>query len=217
MTLVVADVMEAMGRIMDLAVSTGGFVVRTDAHHEGEKLIATVQVRVPAEAFEATVEALRKMAVKVDSEGITGQDVTEEYIDLDAQIRNLQATEAQLQKFLEKATNVDETLKVYRELTNVRSQIDRIKGRMDYLKKSSALSTITVTLRPQEKEKPIVQEEGFDPGRTLRDALRALVRALQGLVNLLIWLLVFALPVVVILLLPFLVLWVVWRAKRRRG
>ena len=106
---------------------------------------------------------------------------------------------------------MDEALKVYRELTKIRGQIERIQGRLNYLSKCADMSTITVNLRPKAKEAPIVKA-GWQPLETLKNALRSLVSVAQGLINLGIWLLIFS-PVWGGLLL---IVWWLRRRLRRR-
>jgi ABC-type multidrug transport system fused ATPase/permease subunit len=158
---------------------------------------------------------LRKLAIKVDVDNSSSQDVTEEFVDLDARMKVYEATEQQLLKFLEKTQSVDESLKVYRELTNVRSQIESLKGRMNYLQKSADMSGITVQLKGEEKEKPIVEESGWNPGKVVRDALRSLVTGLQNLLNLLIYVGLFILPILLIVGIVFLIVRAIWRRLRR--
>jgi len=215
-SITVKDTQEALGQVSALAGELKGYVVTSNSRYEGDRLLATVTIRVPAASFDDALARLRKIASKVDSENTSGQDVTEEYTDLTAQLKNLEATEAQLLKFLDRTQNVDEALKVYRELTNIRGQIERIKGRMNYLEKSAAMSTITVNIRPQPKDEPIVKEEGWQPLRVMRDALRALVSALEGIANVAIWIVLFLLPILLVLLAPFILIWLVWLWSRKR-
>jgi hypothetical protein len=211
MSLIITDTQEAIGTVTAMATSAGGFVLNTNTYHEDDQLLATAVIKVPVEKFEDTLARLRQMAFKVDAESTSGQDVTEEYADLEAQLRNLKATEEQLLTFLDKTQNVDEALKVYRELSNIRGQIERLQGRMNYLSKSADMSTITVNLRPKAKEAPIVKA-GWQPLETLKSALRALVTFAQGLINLGIWLLIFS-PLWGI---PLLIVWWLRRRLRRR-
>lgn len=215
-SITVRDTQEALGQVSALAGELKGYVVTSSSRYEGDRLFATVTIRVPATSFDDALTRLRKIASKVDSENTSGQDVTEEYTDLTAQLKNLEATEAQLLKFLDRTQNVDEALKVYRELTNIRGQIERIKGRMNYLEKSAAMSTITVNIRPQPKDEPIVKEEGWQPLRVMRDALRALVSALEGIANVAIWIVLFLLPILLVLLAPFILIWLLWLWSRKR-
>nr|NIO00021.1 DUF4349 domain-containing protein [Anaerolineae bacterium]NIQ82787.1 DUF4349 domain-containing protein [Anaerolineae bacterium] len=90
--------------------------------------------------------------------------------------------------------------------------------RMQYLENVSALATLTINLTPEEEVEPVV-EPGWEPLRQARDALRSLVTALQGLVEVLIWVAFFFLPLVALLALPFVLAWVgwyLWRRRRRR-
>ncbi len=215
-SITVRDTQEALGQVSALAGELKGYVVTSSSRYEGDRLFATVTIKVPATSFDDALARLRKIASKVDSENTSGQDVTEEYTDLTAQLKNLEATEAQLLKFLDRTQNVDEALKVYRELTNIRGQIERIKGRMNYLEKSAAMSTITVNIRPQPKDEPIVKEEGWQPLRVMRDALRALVSALEGIANVAIWIVLFLLPILLVLLAPFILIWLAWLWSRKR-
>lgn len=216
LTLTVKDVTDVVGKVTALANASGGFVLRTDSRYQGEALIATVTIKVPAESFDSIIADLRKMAIKVDAENTSSQDVTEEYVDLAARLKVYEATEQQLMTFLQKTQNVDESLKVYRELNNVRSQIESAKGRMDYLQKSAAMSTLTVQIKPEDKEKPIIKEEGWDPLRIVRDALRWLVSALQYLFNVLVFVVFGVIPVLLAVAIPLLILRAFWRWLRRR-
>jgi hypothetical protein len=115
----------------------------------------------------------------------------------------------------QKTGKAEDILAVYRELTQIRGQIEQVKGRMQYLEKLSAMATISIGLTPEEAPRPVV-EEGWRPDRTVRDALRTLVTALQFLADLGIWIVGFVLPIMLVLLSPFIVLWVIWRTFRRR-
>jgi hypothetical protein len=135
--------------------------------------------------------------------------VTEEYVDLDAQLRNLEATRNRLLGFLEKAVKVEDALEVNRALTDIQGQIERIQGRMKYLKQSAALSTVTVTFYPESKT-PVVEEGAWRPAEVARRALRALLGFFKFLANLAIVLAIFA-PV----WLPLYLLLRWWRKRRR--
>jgi PKD repeat protein len=92
------------------------------------------------------MQALQDLAVDVKSVSTSGQDVTEEYVDLNSKLGNLEASESQLLKLMEKAGTVEEILKVQQQLVSTRENIEVIKGRMQYLEQSSALSYIYASL-----------------------------------------------------------------------
>jgi hypothetical protein len=146
MSLVVEDVNFSLSKIEDLATTNGGYVINSDIREEQSRLYASISFKVVASKFEDTLQALRNLAVDVRSESTSGQDVTEEYVDLDAQLRNLEASETQLLDLMEKAGSVKDILEVQQQLTTTRGQIEQIKGRMQYLEQSTALSSIYVNL-----------------------------------------------------------------------
>ena len=119
--------------------------------------------------------------------------------------------------FLEEAEDTEDTeaaLSVYTELQRIQGEIERIKGRIQYLEQASALSSVTLTLIPDALARP-VSVAGWRPQGTLRQAFEALIGTLQFLVEALIWVLVYLLPVALLVLgLPLGVL--VWLVRRRR-
>ena len=146
MDLVVVDVAAAMERISGLARDYDGFVVASNSWQERERMMGNIAIRVTAAHFDDAVRALRALAVEVRSESTSGQDVTEEYVDLTARLKTLEAAEAQLLKLMEQAGRVSDILEVQRELVKTRGDIEQTKGRMQYLEKSSSMSYIQVSL-----------------------------------------------------------------------
>lgn len=144
--LVVEDVTVAIDQITTMADGFGGYVVSSNMWKQGERLAGSITIRVAAEHFDNAMRALRGLAVDVTSETSTSKDVTEEYVDLSAKLQNLEATEAQLLKIMEKAETVEDILDVQRELSNTRGEIERTKARMQYLEQTSSTSLIQVSL-----------------------------------------------------------------------
>jgi hypothetical protein len=108
---------------------------------------AQLSVAVPVAQFENAMRAFRTLG-SVTNETASGQDVTEEYVDLDSRLGNLQATQTRLRSFLDQATNVTETLAIDRELRQIEEELELIQGRMTYLAGRAAFSTIDLTLNP---------------------------------------------------------------------
>jgi hypothetical protein len=154
MALVVEDVGASLTQITTLADAFGGYVVNSDIREDKNRLYASVSFRVDANRFNEALQALRDLAVDIRSESTSGQDVTEEYVDLNAKLRNLEASEAQLLELMKQAGDVSEILGVQRELTDTRGEIEQIKGRMQYLEQSAALAYISASL---EQSKLVVE------------------------------------------------------------
>jgi len=107
-----------------------------------------ISIRVPDGKFEQALAELRDLSVRVESESTDSQDVTEEYVDLQSRLKNAQATENQYLALLQKAENVEDILRIYERLSQVRSEIEQLKGRIQYLENTSSMSLISTRLEP---------------------------------------------------------------------
>jgi hypothetical protein len=216
-SVVVRDAAEALRRVTFLAEAKGGYVSETRQWKEGEQVRATVTLRVPTAELTSTLAALRSLGVRTESEHVTAQDVTEEFADLGAQLRNLQATEVELRELLrtirERTQKAGEVMEIYSEITKVRGEIERIQGRMNYLSHVTALSTITAELIPDALAAPVV-EPGWQPVATVKAATRALVNSLKGLADVLVWGVLYVLPIALIFVGFFLALRAAWLRTR---
>ncbi|MFQ5578407.1 MAG: DUF4349 domain-containing protein [Anaerolineae bacterium] len=219
--LVVKDTAATVQAITALAGSVGGYVSEANIYNAEGVPRGSITIRVPAETYQQVLQQLRDMAVRVEEENSSTQDVTEEFVDLEARKANLERTEAALQELLatrQKTGKTEDILDVYRELTNVRGQIEQIQGRLNYLSRAAALSTIRITLTPDVLAQPITVA-GWQPTGIAREAFRALISALQWVVKIWIWLLIFVLPLAIVLFAPLiLVIWLLvrWRRSRKR-
>jgi PKD repeat protein len=146
MSIVVEDVTVAINRIAGLAESGQGYVVSSNSWRDNERLSGTISIRIPAEGFSNIMKQIGDLAVEITNQTTTAQDVTEEYVDLTAKLKTLEATEQQLLTIMAKAEKVEDILAVQAQLTNIQTQIEQTKGRMQYLEKTAAMSLITVNL-----------------------------------------------------------------------
>ena len=174
----VKDVTGSYGDITRIATGAGGFISTSNFSNAGESQVATVSLRVPATRYQQVLADLRALGVKVDNETSNASDVTDEYADLAARQRNLEAAETQLLTLLGQAKNVAEVLQVQDRLTSVRGQIEQAKGRQALLDKLSDLATISVSLRPvrrQHQQRPLDGLRGAStrPGQTAWPSWRA--------------------------------------------
>ncbi len=216
LSIVVKDTNEALRQISALATQMDGFVVTSHTSRVDQATRGSITIRVPAERFDDALQQIEALATDVETRDIRGQDVTEQYVDLQSRLRNLEATEAQLQKIMQRADKIEDVLNVYRQLSETRSQIEQVKGRIQFLEQSAALSSITVDLIPDELAQPIAVG-GWRPTGTARNALQALVRTLQGLADIAIWLALYVLPILVVLAVPIVIIVVIVRRLRRRA
>jgi len=148
MTIEVRDADAAAEELINLTVDFGGYVIgqRIWTGSDGFRF-ADIEVAVPVNQFEAAMRAFRTLGIVLD-ESATGEDVTDEYVDLNSRLGNLYATQDRLRTFLEQATTISETLAVHNELTAIEQEIGVIQGRINFLQDRSSFSTITVNLQP---------------------------------------------------------------------
>ena len=207
----VESVPDAMNAVRGLVDGAGGFVVGSSSRFQGEKEFASLTLRVPATAYNQVMTSLRRLAAKVTREDGTARDVMEEFTDLDAQLRNLEATEAQYLQLMKRANTIDEILKVQAQLTRVQGQIERIKGRMNLLQRTSDMATVVVHLAPVDGVNGGEPPEGWDPGRSVRDAWEQSLVIVQAVADAGIRVAVFSWWLVPLALLA----WLAWTLARR--
>ena len=207
MELVVEDITQTVEEITQMSLAFGGYVVSSYVRGEEEDMRGWITFRVPDDKFETALEQLRDMAVRVESESTYSQDVTEEYIDLQARLANAEATEQQYLVLLDKAEEIDDILSIYNYLNRIRSEIEQLKGRIQYLEQTTSTSLISVSLEPEEA----VIGDGWSIMDVLKAAARGLVTAGKVLGTIAIWLLIF-IPIWGTALGIFL-----WRRHKRRA
>lgn len=192
LAMVVSDVSEAIKKIGQYAQDKGGYIVTSNITKDTVSPSGNITLRLPVKEFDNGYSEIKSMG-EVKSENTSGQDVTEEYVDLDAQLRNLRASESQFLEIMKRASRIEDVLAVQRELTLVRGQIERTEGRMKYLKESASFSTLTVYLSTNPSNLPVVDDSGetWKPLAVFKDAVRDLLDIGKSLVNGVIWLVVF--------------------------
>jgi N6-adenosine-specific RNA methylase IME4 len=187
-SLVVDDVSQTQEEIAGLAERLGGWVVNSNIYGEEEKR-GWISIRIPSDKFDQALGELRAMAVRVTSESTSTQDITEEYVDLESRLRNAEATESQYLALLERAEEVEDILRIYESLSQIRYEIEQIKGRMQYLEQISAMSMISINLEPALG--PLVSP-GWSASEALNSAVRGLTTFGQGLGTAFIWIGIFS-------------------------
>lgn len=190
-SLVVKDVASSIVKIQEFAKAKGGFVVSSNISKNGLSPNGHVTIRIPSEVFDGGVAELKALG-EVKSEQMNGQDVTEEFADLSAQLRNLKVTETQLLEIMKKAQKIEDILSVQRELTNLQGQIEVLQGRIKYLDQSAKLSTLSIYLATDAQNLPVVDsQEKWKPLAEIKNALRSLVEVGKDLGSLIIWFVVY--------------------------
>ncbi len=217
----------AIDRSMQVVSDVGGYIISSRVWYQesnGENYkFATLSLGVPVSQFETAMRRLRGLALRVLDENASGQDVTSEYVDLQSQLGNLEATRDRIRTFLDDAKTIEESLRINQELTNIEGQIEQVKGRINFLSNRSAYSTITVNFEPDipaltptptSTPMPTPTPKVWNPGETMGHATDTLTSIYQGFVEIAIWLLVVVIP---LLAPPALILWGLYKLLNRKS
>jgi len=227
MQLLVKDTDVAIDRMTQVVGDLGGYIISSrvwyQPWYDGENYkYATITMGVPVENFERALIRLRELSIQVVNEDASGEDVTDQFVDLQSQLTNLEATRERIKTFLDQAQNVDEALRINQELAEIERQIEEIKGRMNYLADRSAFSTITVNFEPELPEIvptptptaiPTATPTPWSPASTLDDSVKSVTRAYQGIVEFLIWFFIVLVPIAAPVIF---IIWLIWRVVNRR-
>lgn len=207
---VVDDVKTKVDQVLNYVQSKNGYMVSSSINQPEENPFATLVVRLPREELRPAIEKLRGLALKITSENIIGRDVTDQYIDLEERLTTLYKTKAKFEDILDKATKVDDILRVQRELISLQGQIDNLKGQQKYLEKTAENAKLTVYLASDELALPYMPAKNeFRPKVVFKLAVRSLVNNLRSIARLAIWLGVYS-----IIFAPILI--IIYFVKRRK-
>ena len=195
----------------------GAFVVSAEEHGgtEDSQPYITMSIRIPAARFDEAMDRLADLAVTVYSSNESAQDVTEEYVDLEARLESLDAARQRLLVIMEEARNTEDLLQAEQQLTQREAEIESIKGRMQYLEQSAALSSIWIELQPYILNQPVGDE--WRPAETTRRAVDTLLDALRSFGDFAIFFAIAILPwlAAIGLVILAIVLLIRWRARVR--
>ena len=188
------DIDGTLNRIRSLAEGYNGYVAGTSRSMIGNQALADITIRIPQNRFRSTIDDILTYG-KVLDERSTSEDVTEQYIDLKARLKNLKILEESLADLLNRTATIEEILKVEQELARIRGEIDSLQGQLNYLERNVTMSMIKVSLR--EPSSPFTPP-GMDWGETFETAIRGLFAVISGLIILIIAIL----PLIVIIGIP---------------
>jgi hypothetical protein len=144
-----------LDKIIDISEGNGG--------HLGTRRDLGVTVRVPSVHFRETLAKIGELG-EITHQSITAEDVSEEYHDAEVRLANMKASQKRLQEFLAKSANMNDMLTLERELERISMDIDRVEGRMRFLREHVAFSTLTISLTARPKSQPVVAGGGGTGG-----------------------------------------------------
>jgi hypothetical protein len=221
LTMEVGSTTDTQHRIVSIAEAHGGFVVTSEAKQRESKepaqrtLDIRLVVRIPENRFGSALDQIRGLTSNLTEEKVSGQDVTEEFIDLEARIRTQKALEAQFLQIMRQTGKIVDALEVQRQIAEVRSDIERLEGRKRFLENRSSLSTITVNIISP-KPMVVVPTTGFRS--SVREAVSESFDVGSEIVLFFVRFLIVMIPISVFVLLPggLVLRYFIRRAKRMR-
>jgi hypothetical protein len=204
---------DATRRLLVIAETAGGFIADSSYTEEGGAPRGTFVLRVPALRFSEAVRQVEALGT-VQRRQIGGQDVTEEYVDLEARIRNLERQEARLLTFMDRATRIPDLMAIENEVARVRGEIERLTGRLRYLANRVELATIQAEVRQKPRKGP----GGFwDFDQTIARIQAAFLNTVRELLGITEGLVAFAAAVLPLVVLGAVAWGLLRRSQRRAG
>ncbi len=204
-SLLVKDVVASLTTIKTKTTSLGGYMVDSSLTRPEEAASGQITLRIPSEKLDEALSFLRSLSVKVVSENLVGEDVTDQFVDNDARLAILVANKARFEEIMNKAVTVQDILQVQQEIFNIQSQIDAIKGQQNYLTKTSQMAKLTAYLSTDELALPYAPAQPWRPEVVFKLAVRSLLGSLQGLGSKIIWLAVYSVIWLPLLIIAFVV------------
>lgn len=221
MSIVVADPKARMDEIAGLAVEMGGFVVSSNLYQStyGPNQIevpeGSITIRVPAKKLDEALEKIKADVVEVTYENRSGQDVTSQYVDLQSRLKAKQEAEKKLLQIMDTATNAEDVLAIYMQVQSIQTEIESLKGQIQYYDESVALSAVSIRLVAEETVKPI-EIGGWKLQGTANDAVQDLIQFTQGFTRFLIRFVLTILPALILIAIPAYAIFIGGRALFRR-
>src|SRR5881628_3210635 len=178
-------------RAQAIASGLGGDVLNLSQSGTADTRSASLTIRVPSNRFGDALQALKSLEGEVQTSGVSAQDVTDQFVDLQARLTAKQAEEQRYLAILNRANTIDEILKVDASLANVRTQIEQLTAQINGIKSRTEFSTIVLSVTPQTPAPIDNTVKGWDPANALARALAAFGALFQVFADLAIWALVF--------------------------
>jgi len=220
LSLQVKDLQSARQQCSVLVSEMGGYIEQSDTYDESDHASSPIlRLRIPPSRLDEAINRLKKVSIRVDHEKLESKDVTREYIDLDAHLRNLQAEEQQYLAILKKASTVKDTLDVTQHLNDVRGRIDQLQAQLKYLSHQIELSAVSLNLHMNAATLSAIH---WTPSLTAKNAVHDLAQGLADWADVLLSILI-ELPLILLWLattgIAAIIIWkpsrFVWRRLRK--
>ncbi|HFC76853.1 MAG TPA: DUF4349 domain-containing protein [Candidatus Moranbacteria bacterium] len=211
LNLKVDKISQATEEISNIIQGLGGEIFSTNFSEriKGQRR-GNLTVKVPVVKFSEAISKIKNVATQVINETTTGRDVTEQYADLQVQLRNKQAEEASFVKILDRAGKIDDVLAVTKQIARVRGEIERLQGRIKYMNSQTEMSTITINLSEDTEMTSI--SDNWRPWQTVKKSFQELINNIQDSIDGIIRFLIVGIPSII----PFVIFLAIiyWGGKK---
>ncbi|MEH7082438.1 DUF4349 domain-containing protein [Neobacillus drentensis] len=201
----------------DKVIKYGGYITESNVSKEGkEQVSGSIRIRIPQKNFQAFLHDAESQAAEVLQRNITGQDVTEEYVDLESRLKSKRVVEERLTTFMKSAVKTEDLLKISADLAVVQEEIEAIEGKMKFLENQTSLSTVNITLYEKNVVIPTIDKDKLNTWeKTKKQFMKSINMLLVGLSGLVVFI-VGNIPVIAILLLLGFLSVFFYRKKKNR-
>ncbi|HMD01716.1 MAG TPA: DUF4349 domain-containing protein [Candidatus Baltobacteraceae bacterium] len=191
--LIVPNVDDAIGEVTRIAHATGGDVrsLQDNAPDAGSARSATIQISVPHDRFETTLNQLGAIG-RVRSRSIGAEDVSDQIVDSQARLRNLRHEEADLVRIMDRSGKMEDVLSVEQELSSVRQQIEQLDAELRSTQSRVAYSSIAVTMTAEQASSVVEIGPLAELGNSWKNATHAAAGLLRSIAALALWLVAFS-------------------------
>jgi len=186
-SLLVKNVTESVEKVKSKTTELLGYVINTNINRSEFGETAYIDIRVPSNKMDEVTTFLRGLAVKVVSENVKGTDITDQYVDVQERIKQLETEKAAFQEFFKKAQNVTEMMQIQESIFSVQDQIDSYKGQIKYMEGASETTKLSIAISTDELGLPYSPAQPWRPEAILKQAVRSFVGTLQAIGTLAIW------------------------------
>ncbi len=196
LTMRVNDADRAVEQMTAVAVEHEGEIYSSNFYQDTQNIKnGSVEVRVPVDRFDSAFAALKKVATAVVGESTYGQDVTLEYRDLQARLKNKQAEEQSFLKLLDQSGKLSDVIDVTREVSRVRGEIEQLQAQITYMESQTDYAMISISLTEDEN---VTFSDQWRPMQVAKETVNALFKDMQGFVNFVIVLVIRVIPIMVL-------------------
>ncbi|OAB43744.1 DUF4349 domain-containing protein [Paenibacillus glacialis] len=205
----------AQSEVRNLASLSGGYIVEFSEDQSTQEVGGTFVLKVPVNGFSSLLDNIEKIKHESLQQSIKGQDVSEEYVDLESRLKVKELMEKQYTEFMKKATKTDELVSFANELGKIQEDIELVKGRMRYINNNVSYSTVEIRLYQQDGivDPALINEEKAPLFDRANDALKGTINALTILFQWIVVILFGASPIILVAIIVWIVLWLIRRNR----